>query len=275
MLDHFAWTGFASRQGQFNSWQFLWSGSLDSYCCSIWLEFVDGHAGSDSGHLWADIGRTWVPQVDYGCSWFICWFYVPLIPLLMAAIRSILKEIPWRTCRNVVMGKRQCWFRRKPCADCLILIYWMILNAFWHFLASTMLVQGGTCPDMCHRSLRNFISCWNHPRMYTTLSTLTVIRNASPLILLGAERLIFGVPICPHHKRHHHLFGNYFARQMGSSGPCWGRLLLNLPENCCIVRCRDLLLRWHLFPGRLEMPGACLLLDVVYVLFLLFLVWGA
>lgn len=31
--------------------------------------------------------------------------------------------------------------------------------------------------------------------MYTTLSTLTVIRNASPLILLGAERLIFGVPI--------------------------------------------------------------------------------
>ena len=31
-------------------------------------------------------------------------------------------------------------------------------------------------------------------RMYTTLSALTVIRNASPLLLLGAERLIFGVP---------------------------------------------------------------------------------
>ena len=32
-------------------------------------------------------------------------------------------------------------------------------------------------------------------RMYASLSTLTVIRNASPLILLGAERLMFGVPI--------------------------------------------------------------------------------
>ncbi|CAE7208725.1 GONST4 [Symbiodinium pilosum] len=31
--------------------------------------------------------------------------------------------------------------------------------------------------------------------MYASLSTLTVIRNASPLILLGAERLMFGVPI--------------------------------------------------------------------------------
>ncbi|CAK9017115.1 unnamed protein product [Durusdinium trenchii] len=31
--------------------------------------------------------------------------------------------------------------------------------------------------------------------MYTTLSTLTVIRNASPLILLGAEHFMFGVAI--------------------------------------------------------------------------------
>ena len=44
-----------------------------------------------------------------------------------------------------------------------------------------------------------YLCPWAHgypePRMYTTLSTLTVIRNASPLILLGAEHFMFGVPI--------------------------------------------------------------------------------
>lgn len=37
------------------------------------------------------------------------------------------------------------------------------------------------------------VSSW--PRMYTTLSTLTVIRNASPLVLLAAEHFMFGVTI--------------------------------------------------------------------------------